>query len=263
MAVNAQHLITLSIGKIAGSRTQRGGICLRKNLLVASVLSSARAYYYEEMCNKMQEHASSIEEEYDISNSTSTPSDWDKKELEESSEQSSMDIVTTPCDEIENPPQEASCGQCNVNVLDKENQPEQSIEFTELKSVEMSSCDTSTDTNNPSQRQILSDCTAIEQNVEKSCKRKRSEIEEACDSILPKKVKTESDSIKSCNTGAVEVELVAVKSDSSNISSLVNIFRSGLQGLSGDVPSQSAPANNHYSLQRPAFVQGPISIAAC
>ncbi|XP_071820361.1 uncharacterized protein [Apostichopus japonicus] len=259
MAVNAQHLITLSIGKIAGSRTQRGGICLRKNLLVASVLSTARAYYYEEMCNRMQEHSTSIEEDYDISNSTSTPSEWDRKELADSRESSNIVTSSTPCDQ--NPPQDASYGQCNVDGVDKENEPEQSIEFTELKSVEMSRCETSTEPENPSQRQILANCTSTEQNTDKTCKRKRSEIEEACDSILPKKAKTEHDSVPAKSSSTVEI--VAVKSESSNISSLVNIFRSGLQGLSGDVQSQSSQANNHYSHQRPAFVQGPISIAAC
>lgn len=51
--MEAQKLITMSINKIAGSRRQRGGINLRKNLLVASVLHSARMHYYEEMCNRM------------------------------------------------------------------------------------------------------------------------------------------------------------------------------------------------------------------
>lgn len=41
----AQKLIALSIGKIAMSRQQRGGINLHKNLLVASVLHKARASY--------------------------------------------------------------------------------------------------------------------------------------------------------------------------------------------------------------------------
>ena len=41
----AQRLIALSLGKIAMSRQQRGGINLHKNLLVASVLHKARTTY--------------------------------------------------------------------------------------------------------------------------------------------------------------------------------------------------------------------------
>ncbi|XP_014778649.1 putative uncharacterized protein DDB_G0277255 [Octopus bimaculoides] len=45
MATEAQKLIALSLGKIAASRNQRGGINLHKNLLVASVLHRARSVY--------------------------------------------------------------------------------------------------------------------------------------------------------------------------------------------------------------------------
>lgn len=44
-ANDAQRLIALSLGKIAMSRQQRGGINLHKNLLVASVLHKARTTY--------------------------------------------------------------------------------------------------------------------------------------------------------------------------------------------------------------------------
>lgn len=257
MAVNAQHLITLSIGKIAGSRTQRGGICLRKNLLVASVLSSARAYYYEEMCNRMQEHASDVEEDYDISTTTNVPSEWDKEDVEISCKQQDTVTDATPCDQA--PPQDASCEQCNVNGVDKENEPEQSIEFAELKSVEMERCVPAVDTESSPQRQILSDCTTFDQNTDKSSKRKRSEIEEACDSIIPKKARVECDIVTVSKPFSTKEHVV--KSESS-ISSLVSIFRSGLQGLSGDVNSPSVPSN-HYPVSRSAFAQAPISIAAC
>lgn len=257
MAVNAQHLITLSIGKIAGSRTQRGGICLRKNLLVASVLSSARAYYYEEMCNRMQEHASDVEEEYDLSSTTNVPSEWDKEDIEISCKQQDTVTDAMPCDQTP-PHQDASCEQCNANGVDKENEPEQSIELAELKSVDMESCVTVIETESSQQRQVLSDCTTFDQNTEKPSKRKRSEIEEACDSIIPKKARVECDIVTVSKPSSTKEH---VKTESS-ISSLVSIFRSGLQGLSGEVNSPSVPSN-HYPVSRSAFAQAPISIAAC
>lgn len=46
--VETQRLITMSLGKIAQSRGQRGGINLHKNLLVASVLHKARTAFMME-----------------------------------------------------------------------------------------------------------------------------------------------------------------------------------------------------------------------
>ena len=48
MAVEAQRLIAVSLGKISQSRSQRGGINLHKNLLVASVLYKARTVFIME-----------------------------------------------------------------------------------------------------------------------------------------------------------------------------------------------------------------------
>ncbi|XP_060064246.1 immediate early response gene 5-like protein [Ylistrum balloti] len=45
MNTEAQRLITVSLGKIQASRSQRGGINLHKNLLVACVLHKARTAY--------------------------------------------------------------------------------------------------------------------------------------------------------------------------------------------------------------------------
>lgn len=48
MATDAQKLITISLTKIAQSRSQRGGVSLHKNLLVATVLQKARFIFMEE-----------------------------------------------------------------------------------------------------------------------------------------------------------------------------------------------------------------------
>ncbi|KAK2152003.1 hypothetical protein LSH36_342g01040 [Paralvinella palmiformis] len=56
MAADAQRLIAMSLGKIAASRGQRGGISLHKNLLVATVLSKARTVFMLESYNNMIEN---------------------------------------------------------------------------------------------------------------------------------------------------------------------------------------------------------------
>lgn len=48
MATDAQRLISISLSKIAQSRTQRGGVSLHRNLLVATVLQKARYIFMEE-----------------------------------------------------------------------------------------------------------------------------------------------------------------------------------------------------------------------
>jgi len=48
MATEAQKLITISMAKIAQSRSQKGGVSLHKNLLVATVLQKARYIFMEE-----------------------------------------------------------------------------------------------------------------------------------------------------------------------------------------------------------------------
>ena len=45
MANEAERLIAMSMGKITSSRSRRGGINLRHNLLVANVLLKARTVY--------------------------------------------------------------------------------------------------------------------------------------------------------------------------------------------------------------------------
>ncbi|KAK3925147.1 Immediate early response gene 5-like protein [Frankliniella fusca] len=54
MATEAQKLISISLAKIAQSRTQRGGVSLHKNLLVATVLQKARYIFMEEAYHMVQ-----------------------------------------------------------------------------------------------------------------------------------------------------------------------------------------------------------------
>ncbi|XP_059173919.1 immediate early response gene 5-like protein [Physella acuta] len=53
-SIETQRLISVSLGKIAQSRGQRGGINLHKNLLVATVLHKARTAYMMESYNYQQ-----------------------------------------------------------------------------------------------------------------------------------------------------------------------------------------------------------------
>jgi len=63
VTVETQRLISVSLGKIAQSRGQRGGINLHKNLLVATVLHKARAAYMIETFNYQQQHQISMQQQ--------------------------------------------------------------------------------------------------------------------------------------------------------------------------------------------------------
>ncbi|XP_054284666.1 uncharacterized protein LOC129001432 [Macrosteles quadrilineatus] len=60
MATDAQRLITISLTKIAQSRSQRGGVSLHKNLLVATVLQKARFMFMEEAFNMVNSPTTSV-----------------------------------------------------------------------------------------------------------------------------------------------------------------------------------------------------------
>ncbi|CAG5119757.1 unnamed protein product [Candidula unifasciata] len=67
VCAETQRLISVSLGKIAQSRGQRGGINLHKNLLVATVLHKARTAYMMESYNYQQNlHRQKLLEQYQL-----------------------------------------------------------------------------------------------------------------------------------------------------------------------------------------------------
>lgn len=88
MAVEAQRLIAISLGKMASSRSQRGGARLHKSLLVASVLHSAQTVA---LLNDQQNPDVTIPS---LSNSSST--------LADSSLPNPVSDVTESREEVEN-----------------------------------------------------------------------------------------------------------------------------------------------------------------
>ena len=275
--MEAQQIITMSINKITGSRGQRGGVNLRKNLLVASVLHSARAMYYEEMCNRMSRTAElhsmdreSVEDEEDC---TEAP-DWGDEEdsvtttPEPSScqrtDSSEENATQRPTEDKENyHPVVAEISPAVQARLEEKPEPASSKPTTEQSPDSTPSPDKERmvlgqkNTNSPPSK---SGCNA--------CKRKRSdsseELREACESILPKRPKTD-----------LESQGEKVNPEQGSITSLVTIFKSGFHGLSGEsnpqsnIVSSSSSGSNHLqqssytsSMPRP-FEQLQMPIAAC
>lgn len=73
VSMETQRLISVSLGKIAQSRGQRGGINLHKNLLVATVLHKARnAYMIESYSYQQNIHRQKLMEHYQLQQSISS-----------------------------------------------------------------------------------------------------------------------------------------------------------------------------------------------
>ncbi|XP_038045659.1 immediate early response gene 5 protein-like [Patiria miniata] len=283
--MEAQQIITMSINKITGSRGQRGGVNLRRNLLVATVLHSARAMYYEEMCNRMARNAELQSSERDMSDEaeeddcTESP-DWG--DSSNSEEESSME---QSCERVEAESTEPPM----AKMEDKENcQPAQPTDSSSLQArlekPELGStplvAEAKSDSSSDKERSVLGQKNTNSPPSTfgcKACKRKRSdsaeELREACESILPKRAKS-SDS--ECQTEELPSTTTPPTKQNSegSITSLVSIFKSGFHGLSGDANPNGKSTNigssgNHLqqssygsSMPRP-FEQLQMPIAAC
>ncbi|XP_022099119.1 immediate early response gene 2 protein-like [Acanthaster planci] len=276
--MEAQQIITMSINKITGSRGQRGGVNLRKNLLVATVLHSARAMYYEEMCNRMARNAELRSRERDTivdeedDDCTEAP-DWgDSNNSEESSSCQRMEAEATelPTEDKENcrpVPTNASSVQAR---LEKPHTDSTSSPMVADQKQEESSPDIDRmvlgqlNTNSPP-----TGCNA--------CKRKRSEsadeLREACESILPKRAKSSDSECQTEELTSSASTPSAKQNSEGSITSLVSIFKSGFHGLSGEANPSGKTTNigssNHLqqssyasSMPRP-FEQLQMPIAAC
>lgn len=235
MATDAQRLISISLTKIAQSRSQRGGVSLHKNLLVATVLQKARYIFMEETYHMVhsptpystQDYASYDEdnlvaltaEEAGIAPSTSEPSQ---------DAAGDMTFLQPPSSCVRCPDQDADkenhapapfCPQTGEapTYLDLDKAPrEQSVVILRERSSSPSSSCSST----------------------RCLKRRRAvaewETEEAVLSILPKRPKTTTDDdsvflddstlLSDCeeDTGATTMEI-------DRITSLVSIFSFGGQ----------------------------------
>lgn len=280
--MEAQRLITMSINKIAGSRRQRGGINLRKNLLVASVLHSARIHYYEEMCNRMPGHIAleQSQPEPTMDDDCTESPDWENDEenddqetnYDDDSDEEDNETAGNPACEIENSRVVVE----QIITADKENvAPSGHCKCENSENVKLennghqaSDCDRVA-FSNVSQNSPPEACTTTTCLTVPSIKRKRTDTEEACESIVTKRVKVDSQcqTVSTPDCGA-----------QSSISTLVDIFKAGFHGLAGepgnklssyveekDSSSNTTPSYTTLSTHSRPFesIQAAAAIAAC
>lgn len=220
MATEAQRLIAMSMGKITSSRSRRGGINLRQNLLVANVLLKARTVYmmanYESMMKARQAQVSQPQKPVEVeADSTSDVA----SELEVPEEATTTDIVGNSVDA--------------VDTTDNGSTMTESSDLAER--LEPDTCDTDKENASPAKP---TDCTYAQntlvpsgdnKNCSRCTKRRLTEV----DSNQENTKKAKVDSAK--NSGDTVEDM---KTDGAYISNLVHRFNSGFTGL--------LTVNSHY-----------------
>lgn len=247
--LEAQRLVSISLTKMAQSRTQRTGISLHKSLLVATVLQKARYLCMEEVFRMV--HSSPVYQQHADDQQCYDFDDDDDHLIALTPEEAGItDQPDAPFTELA----EGEFAAAQEPDYDKENLAPEAPTYFDLDKAPRDQC--FRDRCNPS--------------YYKSLKRRRaacdSETEEAVQSILPKKTRTLSfdsdcdDSVFGDDDPFVGTDGTAVfvddecgskSMDIDRITSLVSIFSFG--GMSPATSSQSldgAPQSSAYSLTR-------------
>jgi len=188
MASEAQRLMMMSLGKIQGCRQQRGGINLYKSLLVSKVLYRARSVVLSEHHSPRREQQ--VEEEED----QRVPEVEVPEPHVVPSPESEMHEAEVECDFHDDEDKENSTPVSNAVSGKPHNEP----------------------VHTPEDFQDKKDCQA----APRCTKRRLTEVEQAVESISPKKQKLEEYNYPEQEPMQVE-----------QISSLVSSFNSGFTGL--------------------------------
>lgn len=253
---DAQRLIALSLGKIAVSRQQRGGINLHKNLLVASVLHKARTtYMMDNFQTLLANKRAQAEREAAAKMIVETPREKLEEKTMDTSLQSLGVIDCNKANDAEVPYGERP-KKIDNEVYDKENVVP--VKDNRIDNVENTSCDKSEDTDKKSSQRDIANTTPsvtgklllsqyngstdyISQLSSCRCtggKRRRSFVE--CDSSTEaKKARFDdgydnSDSEESDYASDSSDNLERMQTESSQVKSLVDIFSTGFNGLCKD-----------------------------
>lgn len=218
MATEAQRLIAMSMGKITSSRSRRGGINLRQNLLVANVLLKARTVYmmanYESMMKARQAQVSQPQKAVEVEADSTSSSDMASEAAEETT---TTDIIADSVDAVDTTDSDTS-------VID-------SSEIAER--LEPDTNDTDKENASPAKDCTYAQTTPVSNGDNKNCsrctKRRLTEVESSQENTKKAKVdcvKNSSDSVED------------MKTDGAYISNLVHRFNSGFTGL--------LTVNSHY-----------------
>lgn len=245
MAVEAQRLIAVSLGKIASARGRRTGVDLHKNLLVSTVLQRAKNVFIIETY-KATVHAKTeaARAEKRLAQSVSKA----QETVVNSRPHENMDTENHPSEsdvQSQQKDQDFSCKENKENdpAVGNENKENTHMECNEKIQEKPAKCDIKT---RPSCDVVLEPKNLNKQTdySTSSCggcvnKRRHTELEE--DTNSTKRAKYDNTSAKASK-----------KSQESQISSLVNIFNTGFSGLVNAAQQSAHLKVQGYSSDSPA-----------
>lgn len=268
-STDAQRLIALSLGKIALSRQQRGGINLHKNLLVASVLHKARTtYMMDNFQTLLANKRSQAEREAAAKMIVDSPKEKSEKTMEINvetrgvSECNAVNDAEVPHGERpeknntvdkENvtPMVESSTENVSCDRLDNSDLKSGSKDSSQVVPVITGKTPLSVHNGSTHQMKSLPSCRCA------AGKRRRSFVEMNESVTEPKKarfddelVQSDSDSEYECDsTDSVE----NMQTESTQVTNLVDIFNSGFNGLCKENESRQSTGhiNVYVSADRP------------
>jgi len=281
--VEAQRLIAVSLGKIAMSRQQRGGINLHKNLLVASVLHKARTtYMMDNFQTLLANKRAQAEKEAAAKMIVETPSPKSQESTCSQSMEVSRGVNGNTVPVISEAPKGNMAEKNNKAKLDKENVIPTSNNCGNTS--DKSSCDKSEDLSQKScQRDSLPETpivygkqpltshngTSSPINQLPACrcvgnKRRRSFVTESESVTEPKRPRYECDSDSSDSESDIDCEsrgLVdtceRMETETPQVTSLVDIFSSGFNGLCKDSDNSSKQSSGQINV----YVSADRSVA--
>lgn len=270
--IEAQRLVSISLSKMAQSRTQRTGISLHKSLLVATVLQKARFLCMEEVFRMV--HSSTYQNNYANSNIEEPCYDFDDEDsliglTPEEAGIASADSVILGYSELNDEDETDACSQNYskpnlTSICDKENLAPEGPTYFDLDK-------------SPKDQVFRDRSSSITYSQSssycKNLKRRRAvcdtETEEAVQSILPKKTRIHSfdsdcddsvfsddDTFLSDDSSSDDGDLNGSKSmDIDRITSLVSIFSFGgitssSAGNSNECSTSSSPNTSFGGLAR-------------
>lgn len=202
----AQRLIGISLAKIAQSRVCRGGVSLHKNLLVATVLQKARYIFMEEAYHIVHGHYLQQNKCMELEMEKQRNAAAAAAAAAAASAVNNNNVDDESCSESEDSDESESYASSETNDEsdneDKENSPPSSTSQNANETRQEDAPEVQTESTAPSYFDM--DVKKVEKENSGNKRRREateSETEEAVQSILPKRLKSESDA-EPASTGA-------------------------------------------------------------
>lgn len=212
----AQRLIGISLAKIAQSRVCRGGVSLHKNLLVATVLQKARYIFMEEAYHIVHGHYLQQNKCMELEMEKQRNAAAAAVAAAAAAASVNNNVDDESCSESEDSDESESYASSETNdesdTEDKENSPPASQNANEDGAAEVQA-ETAPST--------LEDVKKVEKENSGNKRRRdavESETEEAVQSILPKRLKSESDQEQSTADATALSETVSSQLEAEDLS---------------------------------------------